>query len=120
MQKNQTNRFLKLSFTDLDELYRCYMPFVSGGGLFLSTEKVYHLGETVSLLIDLPQETQPFGVEGKIVWITPAGAGNRYRIQGSSQGVGVQLVGEAARALQLKLEKLLTGRLPGFKPTHTL
>jgi type IV pilus assembly protein PilZ len=120
MPQNSTNRLIKRAFTDLDELYRCYMPFISGGGLFLSMETGFHLGESVYLLIELPREAQPVGVEGKVVWVTPVGAGNRFRAQGSNQGIGVQFMGESAKGAQLKLEKLLTGKLPGVGPTHTL
>ncbi len=120
MPQNPTNRFIKLAFADLDELYRCYMPFISGGGLFLTMETGFRLGDSLFLLIELPRESQPVGVEGRVVWVTPIGIGNRFRSQGANHGIGVQFVGETAKVTQLKLEKLLTGRLPGVRPTHTL
>ena len=42
---------LSLSIKDRQALYRSYMPFVSGGGLFVPSTKKFSLGDEVFLLL---------------------------------------------------------------------
>ncbi len=113
-------KILKLAIPTVEELHRRYMSFVNGGGLFISTETTHPLATEVYLLVDLPNETQPVGVEGKVIWISPASARSHFRHQGSNSGVGVQFIGTNAPVLKAKIEKILAGRASAAKPTLTL
>ncbi|MHB1543836.1 MAG: PilZ domain-containing protein [Gammaproteobacteria bacterium] len=113
-------KLLKLAIPTAEELHRRYMPFVNGGGLFVSTEANYQLADDVYLLVDLPSETQQVGVEGKIVWVSPASARSHFRHQGSNSGVGIQFIGTNAPTLKAKIEKILAGRTSVATPTLTL
>ena len=76
---------LSLSIKDKQALYKSYMPFVSGGGLFVPSTKKFALGDEVFLLLTVMEFEERLPIPGKVVWITPQGAaGNR------KAGIGVQ------------------------------
>jgi type IV pilus assembly protein PilZ len=76
---------LSLSIKDKQALYRSYMPFVQGGGLFVPSNKQFQLGDEVFLLLTVMELEERLPIPGKVVWITPQGAaGNR------KAGIGVQ------------------------------
>lgn len=108
------NGILSLKIQDKSVLYAAYMPFLKNGGLFISTDKSYNLGDEVFLLLNLMDEAEKVPVAGKVVWITPAGAqGNR------TPGIGVQF-GDKDNLAQNKIETYLAGTLESSRPTHTL
>ncbi|KUJ84697.1 pilus assembly protein PilZ [Microbulbifer flavimaris] len=108
------NGILSLKIQDKSVLYAAYMPFVKNGGLFISTDKAYNLGDEVFLLLSLMDEPEKVPVAGKVVWITPAGAqGNR------TPGIGVQF-SDKDNTAQGKIETYLAGSLESSRPTHTL
>ncbi len=75
---------LSISIPDKQALYKAYMPFVQGGGLFVPSGKRFQLGDEVFLLLTVMEEER-LPIPGKVVWITPRGAvGNR------KAGIGVQ------------------------------
>jgi type IV pilus assembly protein PilZ len=107
---------LSLAIKDKATLYNAYMPFVKGGGIFVSTPRRYSLGDEVFILLSLLEDKDRLPVAGKVVWITPAGAqGNR------SAGIGVQFAESSeAEIVKGKIETLLAGILESDKPTHTM
>ncbi|AWF81729.1 pilus assembly protein PilZ [Microbulbifer sp. A4B17] len=108
------NGILSLKIQDKSVLYAAYMPFVKNGGLFISTDKSYSLGDEVFLLLSLMDEPEKIPVAGKVIWITPNGAqGNR------TPGIGVQF-GDKDNIAQNKIETHLAGTLESSRPTHTL
>ena len=107
---------LSLNLKDKAELYRAYMSFTGGGGLFVPTTKKYQLGDEVFLLVTLMDDNERMPVPGKVCWITPAGA------QGSrTAGIGITFnntsEGEQART---KFESLLAAYGNADRPTHTM
>lgn len=105
---------LSLTIKDKGVLYAAYMPFVKNGGLFIPTNKTYHLGEEVFLLLNLMEEPEKIPVAGKIIWVTPKGAqGNR------AAGIGVQFSDQDDTAKR-KMENYLAGALDSDRPTHTM
>ena len=69
---------LSLSIKDRQALYKSYMPFVSGGGLFVPSTKRFRLGDEVFLLLTVMEFEERLPIPGKVVWVTPHGAaGNR-------------------------------------------
>lgn len=106
---------LSLTIRDKTVLYAAYMPFVKQGGLFIPTSKVYSLGDEVSLVLHLMEESEKFPVKAKVVWLTPQGAqGNR------AAGIGVQFLGEEGLKIRNKIETYLAGALQSGRPTHTM
>ena len=107
---------LSLSIKDRQALYKAYMPFVSGGGLFVPSTKRFNLGDEVFLLLTVLEFEERLPIPGKVVWITPQGAaGNR------KAGIGVQFAdtqdGAHARTV---IESHLAAQLKSNKPTHTM
>ncbi|MEW5249864.1 PilZ domain-containing protein [Microbulbifer sp. 2201CG32-9] len=108
------NGILSLKIRDKSVLYAAYMPYVKNGGLFISTDKAYNLGDDVFLLLSLMDEPEKVPVAGKVVWVTPTGAqGNR------TPGVGIQF-SDKDHVAQNKIETYLAGSLESNRPTHTL
>lgn len=108
------NGILNLTIKDQRALYAIYMPFVQNGGLFIATRKSYMLGDEVFILLDLMDEPERIPLTGKVVWLTPKGAGGNR-----SQGVGIQL-NEKHADMQGKLETYLAGLMESDKPTNTM
>lgn len=107
---------LSLAIQDKQALYRSYMPFVTGGGLFVPSTKEFHLGDEVFLLLTVMEFEERLPIPGKVVWITPQGAaGNR------KAGIGVQFAdtpdGAHARTV---IESHLASSLKSNKSTHTM
>ncbi len=106
---------LSLTIKDKSALYAAYMPFIKNGGLFIPTNKAYHLGDEVFMLLTLMNETEKMPVAGKIVWITPKGAqGNR------AAGIGIQFSGQDGGTARSKIETYLAGALKSDRQTHTM
>ncbi|AHE66689.1 PilZ domain-containing protein [Legionella oakridgensis] len=102
-------------YADEKELYQAYMPFVQGGGLFIRTTQDFQLGDRVNLTVQLPNAEEQCLIEGKVVWLTPKGAGGNKPI-----GIGVQFTSENGRLLSNKIETCLAGMLKSTQMTDTL
>ncbi len=108
------NGILSLTIKDKAVLYAAYMPFVKHGGLFIPTNKNYHLGDEVFMLLNLMEEPEKIPVAGKVIWVTPKGAqGNR------AAGIGVQFSDQDDIPAK-KIETYLAGSLESDRPTHTM
>lgn len=107
---------LSLSIQDRQALFRSYMTFIAGGGLFVPSTKEFRLGDEVFLLLTVMEFEERIPIPGKVVWITPKGAsGNR------KAGIGVQFAdtpdGAHARTV---IESHLATTLKSNKSTHTM
>lgn len=107
---------LSLTIRERRALYAAYMPYVTGGGLFIPTNRSYQMGDQVFMLLSLMDEPGKLSLSGKVVWITPPGAqGNRQ------QGIGVQFEdSDAGRAARNKIESILGNAMKSNRPTHTI
>ncbi len=107
---------LSLSIRERAALFAAYMPFATGGGVFIPTDRPYSLGDEVFMLLQLMDDPAKIAVSGKVIWLTPAEAhGNR------KQGIGVQFsANEAGTQARLKIEGLLGGALQSSRSTHTM
>ena len=105
---------LTLEIEDVKELYRCYMPFIRGGALFVKTNLPLKLGEDVNVILTLPDALEPEMFDTQVVWINPQGAQNSH-----PTGIGVLLENPELK-LQLKIEKLLGPLLSSPEPTYTM
>jgi type IV pilus assembly protein PilZ len=108
------NGILSLTIKDKAVLYAAYMPFLEHGGLFIPTNKPYHIGDEVFMLLNLMDESEKIPVAGRVVWVTPKRAqGNR------AAGIGVQFNAQDDTANK-KIEAYLAGSLESDRPTHTM
>jgi type IV pilus assembly protein PilZ len=99
---------------DLQTLYASYLPFVSGGAIFVPSNRTFPLGEDVFVVVTLPDSTERTPLTGKVVWVT-------HRIQGSRPaGFALQLLGDDGTRLKNQIEKMLVGLLTSDRPTYTM
>ena len=103
-----------MTIKDKAALYVAYMPFIKNGGLFIPTNKPYHIGDEVFILLNLLDQAERLPVSGKVVWITPPGAQNKR-----SAGIGVQFSLQDGGSTQKKIEAYIAG-MSNDRPTHTM
>lgn len=104
---------LSLVLPDKQHIYDSFMPFVKGGGLFIATNRVFHLGEEVFALIQIMDDTDKTPITGKVIWLTPKAPQHNRR-----QGIGIQISPEDNELTQ-RLETYLAGADIGAQ-TQTL
>ncbi|MGB0467862.1 MAG: PilZ domain-containing protein [Pontibacterium sp.] len=105
---------LSLVIDSKDSLYKAYMPYIKNGGLFVPTQRGYHLGEEVFMLLELMEESDKIPVTGKVIWVTPKGA------QGGRQpGIGIQFSAEDSTLVNT-IETHLAGALNSERRTNAL
>ncbi len=96
------------------QLYRMYMPFLLRGGLFIPGTEACSLGETIFLLLQLPDDPAKIALTATAVWQTPAPA-QSPRVAGT--GFHFQERWELARA---RIEACCGSTLDSGQPTFTL
>lgn len=110
--KGGMSGILSLTIKDSSSLYSSYMPFITGGGLFIPTSKRYSLGDEVFIRLTLMDEADKLPVPGKVVWITPQGSARMA-------GIGVQFT-DATDTVRNKIETYLAGALKSDRETSTM
>ena len=90
------------------------MSFIQNGGLFVHTQDKFSLGDTVTLSVQLPDNSNQYHTTSRVVWITPNSAQ-----RGLPAGIGVQFAMDDT-ALRPKIEDYLAGMLDSNHPTDTL
>lgn len=96
---------IQLHIKEKAALYAAYITQFADGGLFIPTTRSYGLGESIYVLVTLPDSPQRYAVAGKVAWVTPAHASGQRL-----QGVGVRFPQDTHSVqLKLRIEQLLTG-----------
>lgn len=93
---------IQYAMKDPIELNLSYMPFISDGGLFIPVNQAYHLGDLVTVELQLPGNTEPVRFEGKVVWITPTNA-----LHHVLPGIGLQFTGSNKQTIRNQIEAYL-------------
>ncbi len=106
---------LSLSIKEKQALYTAYMPFVTNGGLFIPTKRIYKMGQEVFMLLNLMEETERLPIAGEVIWITPVGA-EGYK----TPGIGVQFSDQDGGLARNKIETYLAGTTESDRATHTM
>lgn len=119
---------LTLALKDKHELYAAYMPWLKHGGVFCpmkdsdkglakrSGKPQYSIGDSVFMVLTLPESSEKLPLACKVVWITPDGAQ-----MGRSEGIGLEFPeGNVGENVRRKIENLLAGLLNQDKPTQTM
>lgn len=104
-----------LAIKDKKSLYKSYMPFITNGGLFIPTKRMYKMGEEVLMLLVLMDETERLPIAGTVIWKTPEG-GDANRVA----GIGIQLSNKDGGKVKNKIETYLAGALELDRATHTM
>lgn len=96
---------LTYRFADLDALKNAFMSFVRDGGIFIPTEKPFHLGDFINVHITLPESDHAFTFNGEVIWITPTSIQSAQH----HQGVGIQCNNDEGEAFQRAVQQLFVG-----------
>ncbi len=107
---------IQLAFKDLPSLAASYMPLLSNGGLFVPTERGFQLGESIYVLLTLPDDPQRYPIAAKVAWVTPArSAGGRV------QGVGMHFpTDDKTLQLRTKIEATLNSYVGSDRSSQTV
>lgn len=107
---------LSLAIKEKAALYAAYMPFLKHGGMFVPTQKPYHIGDEIYLILALMDDPNKYPIAGKVAWITPPGANNN-----KAQGIGVHFPDDdSGRRAKARIEEILGAALRSSRATHTL
>ena len=112
---DQGSSVITCSFKNEHALYSAFMPYIKNGGLFIRTDNILPLATEVQLSLILMDDTEPYLVEGKVVWITPKGAQDN-----KPPGIGVQFIGEKGQVVRNKIENYLAGMSKSSQQTDTI
>ncbi len=107
---------LSIGIRDRAVLYAAYMSFLKYGGLFIPTKKSFTMSEQCILIITLPNDTEKYTVNGKVVWITPPGAQDN-----KAGGIGIEFADDRdGDKLRRRIEEILGPLLQSNNITHTM
>lgn len=100
---------------DSQTLYSSYMSFVKDGGIFVPSSRKHTLGEDVFVAFSLPNSSERYPLNGKIIWINEKGTTTK------PAGFGMQL-GNDPNSLRFKndVERLLAGLTSSEQATYTM
>jgi type IV pilus assembly protein PilZ len=95
---------IQFTLKDLPGLAAAYIPILKDGGLFVPTNRNYLLGDSVYVLLTLPDDPQRYPVAAKVAWVTPANS-----TAGRARGVGIRFAhDEMSAALKSRIEAALS------------
>mgnify|MGYP001157015542 FL=1 len=112
--KTAKPKVMTVAISDEKALYLSYMPFLANGGVFVPTDASYTVGDSVFLILKLPDNDQ-HAVPGTVAWITPVGAQS-----GRTAGVGIHFDSPDGEPLRKRIEALLTGTLNSDRVTYSM
>ena len=105
---------LQANMPDKESLQACYMPYVTGGGLFVPSDQAVTMGQELFLIATLPDQSQKFPVTGRVIWISPRKNGMKPK------GFAIQLAGDKGAALRNTAERILAGHLQSERQTFSM
>ena len=109
-------KMMHLHIPDRQSLYNCYMPFLEHGGLFITTNDKFSLGDEVLLALSLGNSQEKKFLRTNVAWINAA-ASTVVR----PKGIGVAF-GKDEICINIKnmIEKQLGTALKSERATFTL
>lgn len=105
---------LTVAFNDRVELYRCYMPFLKNGGLFIHPASEFQLGHPLTLAIHLPDTPALVTVGGNVAWYSPAGGQSTH-----PEGIGVAFTDDKD-GVSDRIKKIISSMQGSNVPTYTM
>jgi type IV pilus assembly protein PilZ len=114
----QTLPLIKVNFTNVNTLYKAYMPYLQNAGIFIAESQNLQLGDRVQLQITLPGDLEKNSspVDASVAWVTPQGAQGRW-----ISGLGLEFSSkENSRRLREKINLLLLENSEKDAPTSTM
>jgi type IV pilus assembly protein PilZ len=99
-----------IEFHEDIQIYRCFLPFIENGGLFLpfnkdvTVDKIFP-GQKMFIVVVIDNQKTPFPAH--VVWINPTGRFSGYGIQFPSNNLACQKLVET---ISKKIEKFSTSK----------
>lgn len=107
---------IQFTLKDLPGLAAAYMPILKDGGLFVPTSRNYLLGDSVYVLLTLPDDPQRYPVAAKVAWVTPPNS-----TAGRARGVGIRFShDEMSAALKTRIEAALSNFVSSDNTSQTI
>lgn len=107
---------IQLNIKEKAALYASYIPLFKEGGIFVPTERDYGMGDSIFVMLSLPDDPRKYAIAGTVAWVTPAGTTG-----GRARGVGVRFPNDEKSAeLRQAIENRLGPALNSDKATHTI
>lgn len=107
---------IQLNIKEKAALYASYIPLFKEGGIFVPSQRDYKMGDSIFVMLSLPDDPQKYAIAGKVAWITPANASG-----GRTQGVGVRFgTDDKSAELRTKIENRLGNAMNSDRITHTV
>ena len=113
--ETKTPAIFSIAIIDKNILFSTYMAYLTNGGLFIPTKKIFTMNQHVQLMLKLPDSEEKFLVNGEIVWLTPERAQN-----GRLPGIGVEFLESDGTKINKKIQQILGDMLNNVTPTHTM
>lgn len=107
---------IKVAIKDRTLLYHSYMRFLKMGGIFISTNTQYKLGENQMIILDIMEAEKPFPMMCKAVWFNPKST-STVKPTGVGFAFPADEIGKQAKEF---IEKNLLGLLDNPRPTFTM
>jgi type IV pilus assembly protein PilZ len=106
--------------TVVPDLYKSYMPFIQGGGVFVPTEESYALGEQCLLVLKVPGHDE-LSIVSYVVWIVPTSTAARGGMRSGRwvRGVGLRFTGKEGVQARALIDKTLGRQLGSVQQTFT-
>lgn len=106
-----------ITIDDKKELYKCYLPFIKDGGIFIpfgedvNADNIYP-GMSILLLLTVIEPKNRVSISAKVVWIQKTG---------SVKGYGISLgTGAPAKSLKDYIEMTVSDLAQKKEPTYTI
>lgn len=109
-------KMINLHIPDRQSLYNCYIPFLEHGGLFVTTEDKFSLGDEVLLALSLGNSQEKKFLRTNVAWINFA-ISTPLRPRGIGVAFGKDEISIATKNL---IEKQLGTALKSDRVTFTL
>lgn len=107
----QDGKVFQVQYQDKASVYNCYMSFTKDGGLFVPCSHAAALGDSILLMVKLPETPETILVAARVAWVS----------HGRRRGFGVRLsADEGSKRLKIAIENLLTTSIKSATPTYTM
>ena len=101
---NSGSGMLMFHPSDALTLYKCYMPFLKNGGLYIPTTAEHKIGKKMFVVARLPNTDERLPIVGEVVWVNTSKSVTR------PPGVGIQFADSPENTMVCeKIEKAIIG-----------
>lgn len=106
MAEEQPLKMIRLEITDLEWLYKSYMNFVLGGGIFFFSDEEFNIGDSILFVLTLKIDKieRKYPIRTEIIW-KDARSGGGYGVALGQKEVGKEAQADILALLDLVPDK---------------